>query len=63
MAQSPDRTLMILDTPAPKRSANLKRRKLHHKDCPFAFRPQGRERDYREAKAEEIRTHERCSKC
>jgi hypothetical protein len=62
MAKSPKVRLQILHTPraAP---ATERQRKLHMPDCPFAFRPGGRIRGYRDATPEEIRTHERCSKC
>lgn len=56
----PNERLMILDTPE---VAHPEHRKLHTPDCRFAFRPGGRDRTYREATPEEIRTHARCSKC
>jgi hypothetical protein len=60
MAELPNDTLMILDTPKVKRPEG---RRLHTPHCRFAFRPGGRERTYREATAEEIRTHVRCRRC
>lgn len=57
---APNERLMILDTPE---VAHPEHRKLHTPDCRFAFRPGGRDRTYREATPEEIRTHARCSRC
>jgi hypothetical protein len=60
MIKTPKVKLQILDTPKVK---DPSRRRLHTPDCRWAFRPGGRIRTYREATAEEIRTHERCSHC
>ena len=60
MAELPNDRLLILDTPKVKRPEG---RKLHTPRCRWAFRPGGRDRTYREATAEEIRTHARCGRC
>jgi hypothetical protein len=61
MTESPKVRLMILDTPKVKRP---QARKLHAPDCRWAFSGlKRRDRGYREATAEEIRTHARCSHC
>jgi hypothetical protein len=62
MAKARKDKLQILYKP-PVDAATQRRRMLHASDCPFAFRPKGRDRDYRDATPEEIRTHDRCSKC
>ena len=60
MAKLPNDKLRILDTPRVKQP---ERRWLHTPHCRFAFRPGGRDRTYREATPEEIRTHARCRRC
>jgi hypothetical protein len=60
MAKVPNVKLQILDEP---RVMDPSHRRLHMPDCRWAFRPGGRIRSYRDATAEEIRTHERCSRC
>jgi hypothetical protein len=63
MAELPNDTLMILETPPTKRPSDQEKRKLHRPDCRWAFRPGGRDRTYRKATPEEIRTRARCSYC
>ncbi len=62
MAELLNDGLLILDTPTVNDQAQ-KQRKLHTPHCRWAFRPGGRDRTYREATAEDIRTHVRCSHC
>ena len=53
--------LLILDTPEVK---HPEVRKLHTPDCRWACSPKKqRDRSYRKATPDEIRTHDRCSWC